>query len=378
QIIPYSYNYWSDATYKLTVNFTADENWEQENNDAYSSYTNMPLNSPVYGSIKNDSDSDWYRFEVTEPGYISIDFDRPNQDSTDSLWEMLLCECQSGTKTPDTSYPMLHYYYKGNYESTKSCYIGLKPGIYYMQVATYTHRDKSTWSDATYKLTVNFTAADNWEQESNNDSKSYNNIPLNSPVYGSTKDSSDSDWYRFEVTEEDTFTISFDHNAWDNNNSFWRIDLYECTEGTTTPKSSSLNIFYCKGSAEKFTSESIKLTPGKYFIKVSPYSSSSYADWTYALTVKADSYVPPEETILYGDANCDDTVDISDAVLIMQNQANPEKYPISEKGLRNADCVDNPKGVTPIDALAIQMIEAKSIAPDALPTTAEYISSMQS
>ena len=67
----------------------------------------------------------------------------------------------------------------------------------------------------------------------------------------------------------------------------------------------------------------------------------------------------PTGDTLYGDANCDGTVDISDAVLIMQNQANPEKYVISKQGLINADCVDNPKGVTPTDALAIQMVEAK-------------------
>ena len=67
-----------------------------------------------------------------------------------------------------------------------------------------------------------------------------------------------------------------------------------------------------------------------------------------------------------GDANCDGTVDISDAVLIMQNQANPEKYPISAAGAKNADVVAN-DGVTPLDALAIQMIEAKTIALKDLP-----------
>lgn len=58
-----------------------------------------------------------------------------------------------------------------------------------------------------------------------------------------------------------------------------------------------------------------------------------------------------------GDANCDDKVDIADAVLIMQFLANPEKYPISSQGYANADinCED---GVTGLDALEIQMIEA--------------------
>ena len=81
----------------------------------------------------------------------------------------------------------------------------------------------------------------------------------------------------------------------------------------------------------------------------------------------------PPADILYGDANCDNTVDISDAVLIMQYQANPDKYTISEKGLANADCVDNPKGVTATDALGIQMVEAKTISAEDLPITSEEI-----
>ncbi len=83
-----------------------------------------------------------------------------------------------------------------------------------------------------------------------------------------------------------------------------------------------------------------------------------------------------EDKILYGDANCDNTVDISDAVLIMQNQANPDKYTLSAQGAKNADCVDNPKGITSTDALAVQMIEAKTIAQKDLPTTAEKLNSL--
>ncbi len=100
---------------------------------------------------------------------------------------------------------------------------------------------------------------------------------------------------------------------------------------------------------------------------------------TWAETMVANVYSASGGTsdVLCGDANCDGTVDISDAVLIMQNQANPEKYIITPQGLKNADCVDNPKGVTPTDALAIQMVEAKTLKASQLPTTSEIINSLQ-
>ena len=55
---------------------------------------------------------------------------------------------------------------------------------------------------------------------------------------------------------------------------------------------------------------------------------------------------------LSSDANCDSTVDMSDAVLIMQSIANPSKYKLTAQGSFNADTDGD--GVTSGDALAIQ------------------------
>ena len=62
----------------------------------------------------------------------------------------------------------------------------------------------------------------------------------------------------------------------------------------------------------------------------------------------------PEDTVLYGDANCDEEVNMADAVAIMQSLANPDKYSLSEQGKANADVTGNSDGVTNKDALAIQ------------------------
>ncbi|MDE6679097.1 MAG: glycoside hydrolase family 9 protein, partial [Ruminococcus sp.] len=62
-----------------------------------------------------------------------------------------------------------------------------------------------------------------------------------------------------------------------------------------------------------------------------------------------------KDDILYGDANCDNKVNISDAVLIMQSISNPSEYKITEQGRKNADVVGKGDGITNKDALAIQM-----------------------
>ena len=72
----------------------------------------------------------------------------------------------------------------------------------------------------------------------------------------------------------------------------------------------------------------------------------------------------PDGDILYGDANCDNEVDMADAVLIMQSLSNPNKYGINgtdphhitEKGRINGDCCGAPNGISNKDAQAIQMM----------------------
>ncbi len=58
--------------------------------------------------------------------------------------------------------------------------------------------------------------------------------------------------------------------------------------------------------------------------------------------------------VLWGDANCDKTVNLADAILIMQAKANPNKYSLTEQGTLNADVDENGNGITNKDALRIQ------------------------
>ncbi|MCR5599747.1 MAG: DUF5620 domain-containing protein [Ruminococcus sp.] len=68
------------------------------------------------------------------------------------------------------------------------------------------------------------------------------------------------------------------------------------------------------------------------------------------------------EVTLWGDANCDNGVDLSDAVIIMQSLANPNKYGLNGTDLKhitlqgtvNGDVCENGNGITSADASSIQ------------------------
>ena len=73
--------------------------------------------------------------------------------------------------------------------------------------------------------------------------------------------------------------------------------------------------------------------------------------------------------IVRGDANCDGTIDMGDAVLIMQSLANPNKYGldgtdskhITSQGQLNGDVDEDVAGLTSNDALKIQKYLLKLI-----------------
>jgi endoglucanase len=93
---------------------------------------------------------------------------------------------------------------------------------------------------------------------------------------------------------------------------------------------------------------------------------------TIDTTATTSRTITNDETVYYGDANCDGTIDMSDAVLIMQALANPNKYGIggsdkhalTEEGKKNAD-VEGQNGLTTQDALTIQRYLLKLV--DSLP-----------
>lgn len=89
--------------------------------------------------------------------------------------------------------------------------------------------------------------------------------------------------------------------------------------------------------------------------------------WIFTKGMK-DGYIKVGDSLM-GDANCDGTVDLSDAVLIMQYVSNPDRFNltgsdkghITSQGYKNADVANVGDGVTSRDALAIQKLMLKLI-----------------
>ncbi|MBR5165221.1 MAG: family 43 glycosylhydrolase [Ruminococcus sp.] len=84
-----------------------------------------------------------------------------------------------------------------------------------------------------------------------------------------------------------------------------------------------------------------------------------------APTTETTTTTAASRTPIYGDANCDGKVTVSDAVAILQYIGNRDKYTLTPEGADNADVFNRGDGITANDALAIQKLDAGII--DSLP-----------
>lgn len=96
-------------------------------------------------------------------------------------------------------------------------------------------------------------------------------------------------------------------------------------------------------------------------VTTSPVVQTKPATTTVTTKAPVTSTGKPDESVLYGDANGDGTVDIADATRILQYIGNGDKYGLDDKGMKNADCFDPGSGITALDALSVQKYDAKVI-----------------
>lgn len=84
---------------------------------------------------------------------------------------------------------------------------------------------------------------------------------------------------------------------------------------------------------------------------------------TTTTTTTTTKITSSNDEVLYGDANCNGTVEIADAVYILQGIADPSNkdYKLSEIGRNNSDCYKPGSGTDAQDALAIQQVCAEII-----------------
>ncbi len=96
-------------------------------------------------------------------------------------------------------------------------------------------------------------------------------------------------------------------------------------------------------------------------------SLTTTATTTQTTTTTTTSSSTNSQNVVWGDANDDGVLNISDAVMIMQALSNADEYKLSKTAINSADVSNHGDGITNSDALVIQQVISNMISIDDLP-----------
>ncbi len=109
---------------------------------------------------------------------------------------------------------------------------------------------------------------------------------------------------------------------------------------------------------QQFTIDSIKVYTNGSSTPIVTQAPATQPVVTTTTTVKP---VNPSGATLIGDANEDGKVNMADVTAIVQHIGNQDEYGLSAQGIANAELCDDTKGITGMDAMAIQLLMANQI-----------------
>ncbi|MCL2073058.1 MAG: T9SS type A sorting domain-containing protein [Marinilabiliaceae bacterium] len=245
-ITPYNSN--NSGTYNLYGSFVRAGNNEIEPNETFLNSQLLTSAQTAIGFISYQDRKDTYRFELQEPGIMTVNVTRGTLTDMYVRWYN-----SDGDQIHSTNY------WTGTYNQS----MNLEPDTYYVEITPY-----SSGNSGTYNLSVNFTSAGNNEIEPNETRANAQFLESGQTVKGFISHQDRKDMYRYELA---------DMNMTVNVIRLGLTDMYVRWYDADGNQIHSTN--YWTGTYN----QSMNLVPGTYYVEITPYSSG-YSG-TYNLTI---------------------------------------------------------------------------------------------
>ncbi len=241
-------------------------------NNTSDTATAIAVNQTYNGNLKNESDVDFYRFEVYESGYFYVEMRTPISDSPSSYWNIYLYDSNESIIDGTNARTACKVEENGSTQVTNK--YGVSAGTYYVKVVR-----GSKYSNGQYSINIKFSPANDWESENNSSKGNANLLEFNVPKKASLSATEDEDWFKFNVDYNAYIAIEFTHDAIDNERVYWKF-LIQNSKGVNIHKEIGLDSqgYYAVKGNEDVTTHVYYLATGTYYIKVQKeyYSSAAY------------------------------------------------------------------------------------------------------
>ena len=241
---------------------------EVETNDEISSANDIDVNVKYSGHLYNEEDVDFYRLYIKQKGNIYIKLSHAKIDDSGTFWRVSLLSQEEKS--------ILEIESNGKNVETTSSKARVSSGVYFIKVSKY------YYSNEKYTLSTLFEEEDDsFETEPNDD---LNNqamlIDLDKTYTGNLTTKDDIDYYRFTLSEKRKVWIDYSHPKTSTRDALWSLSLLGDFEG-------SILSFDSTGENADFTSDSVRLPAGNYYIKIKDYYWSDM-DYSFCINSKKE------------------------------------------------------------------------------------------
>lgn len=242
--------------------YAGDTYYETEDNDDYSSADYVPVNSTIYGvcSDYSYSDTDWYKFTLSSPAKVNVQFSF-NRADADGDWYVYLYKYEGNGDYSTLDYEDV-YVYDGSYTFSS---LGLPAGTYFVKVYGY-----NSACGRQYSITPKCSYVSNWETEFNDEYTSADPLSMGTTRYGVNPTSSDDDWYKFTLNSPASVSVAFTHTKASADGD-WDVYLYKYNGGGEYAQLAYEDVCVSDGN---YTFPTQGLSAGTYFVKVSGCNSA--------------------------------------------------------------------------------------------------------
>ena len=210
----------------------------------------------------------YYKFTINEPGYI--------ESVIEHEYDSASFTCKLYDEPQDDKGHICFSVSERESIISRSDKIGLDVGTYYLLISSQYGN-----GDLQFDLTVNFTPANDWERERNDNVVTANALKIGKTMYG-TIGYYERDYFKFEIPSDGMYKLSMTH---DYSHRSYGIDAeIETYDGTEEKR---VDIMFCYNDYGQ-TSQTFSLSAGTYYLRL--YGSLCSADYTVRIDkVKSSS-----------------------------------------------------------------------------------------
>ncbi len=210
----------------------------------------------------------YYKFTINEPGYI--------ESVIEHEYDSASFTCKLYDEPQDDKGHICFSVSERESIISRSDKIGLDVGTYYLLISSQYGN-----GDLQFDLTVNFTPANDWERERNDNVVTANALKIGKTMYG-TIGYYKRDYFKFEIPSDGMYKLSMTHDYSDRSYGIdAEIETYDGTE------EKRVDIMFCYNDYGQ-TSQTFSLSEGTYYLRL--YGSLCSADYTVRIDkVKSSS-----------------------------------------------------------------------------------------